>query len=603
MSLEFDFGNFALDETNNFHPGTWRELHGAERVLSIIKSSGTRGIKVLSDTFEGKVIELTGFLKYDNAEDMVLGVQSFITNMLKPGEPLVITNHLGEFVYDGCYVTNPEDLFALRRHDFQSHIEVRLVFLAPKGFARSTTRTDTTVDNITALPYSGSITIDGDTNPEPVISIALVDASTIDSVYFINNTTNMQISAEGLTLVDGDVITIDIENKELRLNAMPISFDGVFPRFIPGINQYQLSAAGGSNLIINQSQYNAEEVVYGSNKLGWKFTAPSTSDLSQIALLIKKVSGTVYQTLDDFEDSSLNGTIWPNQAGTFAEEGGKLRVGKKSGSGSSGEVSTGARTGVTGFEIPFDWDAGGSEGPNVYISVWSDGAGATGGSVRVRSQHAVNKTTIEGTGAMAGLSSHTYTGKSGTLKVEQDGATLNVYISGTLILSGTYELGGAPRVELKSDGGSGTNFYMQASVVYERVVSSANSDITVSIETDSTGDPSGTPITDGTITIPVSEVGTSFSEILKGFSTEPSITNATVYHVVISQTGGDINNYYVIKKQNTDVFADANLETYDGSSWTQLTTQDLYVKIWSTAPTGFDIDLAIRYFKSYFNVG
>jgi hypothetical protein len=600
--LNFTFGTFALDETNDFHPGPWRELHGAERTLTILRSAGTRGVKVLSATFEGKIMELQGFLKYDNAEDMVLGVQAFLTAMLKEGQPLIVENSEGEFVYDGCYLTNPEDVFEIRKYDFQSHIPVRLVFLCPKGFAKETVRTDATVNNITSLPYSGSITIAGDTNPEPVIEITLEDVSTIDSIYFINTTTNMQIGVEGLTMVDGDIITIDIAKKEVRLNNTPISFDGVFPDFIPGLNQYQLSAAGGNNLLIEQDDYNSEETVYGANKLGWKFTAPSTFSASQLALLIKKVASIVETLYDDFSGTLSKWTTSGGGPGEIFIESGSFRLKSEPGESTlSGIQNANLSSAGDGVRFQISVQQGGNNGnaDAGYVEFTDDTD-----YIRVRSS-------LDSSNQMNSIVSTAFYGSlnvsisgNGELKIIQVGADIQVYWNGVLqatIANKTLKVNS--KVKYVVTAGSNAPNHMALDNVYRILNANQNGTITVRIETDSAGNPSGTLVTNGSFTIPASEVGTTFSEILKSYATEPSLTNATVYHTVISQAGGDINNYYVFKKQNTDVHANANLETYNGTSWTQLTTQDLYIKIWSTKPTSFIIDLAIKYFKSYFNVG
>lgn len=596
--MNLTFGSFEFDTANGVYTKRWREMHGAERTLTILKSVGTRGVKVLNSVFEGKTLELTGEIIASDNEDLISLVRNFVRELSKNAQPLIYENDEGSFVYDDVYVTNTGDMVTIREYDEQRWAEFRVVFLCPKGFARSTTQVTQTSDTITELPYTDSIMINGDTNPEPVIEIQLPDVSTLDSLYFVNNTTNTQISIEGVTLVDGDLLKIDILNKRVQLNNEDISFDGVFPDFIPGLNEYQLSGAGGDNQVINQNQYNAEETVYGSKKIGWKFTAPASVSLSQLALLIKRVESLEFLAYDTFDDNSENTDLW-TYAGTHAEEFGKMRVGKRSGSGSSGSASSAGKhvNRPYGFEWQQEWNAGGDSGPDVYARV-----GHNTGWVEARSQHAPGTTQFNADGDLAGLGGFSVSGTTCSVRVVQDGSVVRLYVNDVLRASVTATLDATANFEAVSEGGTGTNFFIEISYLNVLELANSNGDLTVRVETDTAGAPSGSIITNGSITVPAADIGTAFAEIIKAFATNPAITDTTVYHIVISQAAGDVNNYYVLKKQNTDVFASANLETYDGAAWTQVTGEDLYAKLWSTMPTDFEIVLLIKYFASYFNI-
>lgn len=595
------FGDYELSDANDILISSFGEMSGASRDLTVLDTVGVRGVKVLDDTFEGKLVEITGAIECTS--EIILQIREFVTELSKQGQPLTITNDEGEFVYDGAYVINTDTLLEMLKNENKRIRKFRLVILCPKGFARSTSVITDTTASITSFPHEDTIIIGGDTNPEPIITITFTDASTIEDLFFTNQTTNQQISVSGITFLDGDILVFDTENKEVRHNAIPIVFDGVFPDFIPGENTYQITVAGSGNVVWDQQVYNAEELLYGDNHIAQSFEIGAGADISQLALLLKRVDASVFKLLDNFNDNILDGGIWPNQSGTFAEEGGELRVGKKGGAGGVGNVNTGGRAGIEGYEIAFSWNASGAEGPDVFVYVQSNGAGASGGVVEARSQHAVNKTTVHGVGGLAGLGTYVFTGKSATLKVEQDGSTVKVYVNGTLRLSGTFSLGAEPIVGLEAEAGSGNDFYIKANIVNEKSVANANGDINVAIEGDAAGEPDGVPLANATLVIASGDVGTAFNELIKAFAVEPTLAGTTQYHAVIDQDGGDVDNYYVLKKQNTDVIANGNLELSPdaGANWNQ-ETEDLYLKIWSTLPVDFDLALAIAYFKSYFNI-
>jgi phage-related protein len=599
------FGTYQLNKDNGIYNAKWREMQGAERFMTTLRVGGKRGLKVLNSTLGGKVVELTGQLIASDIDALVLKVRQFVTEMLKEGQPVTVVNSEGSFVYDDVYVTNTNEITALREFCSQSFVDFRVVFLCPKGFARSIAQTIQSTSDITTLPYTGSITIAGDTSPEPIIEITLTDASTFTDLFFTNLTTNMEISVTGLTLADGDVISFDTENKTVLHNATQISFDGIFPDFVVGVNNYSLTGAGDAALIKDQSAYNSEVNVYGNNRAGEKITFGGSDNLSQVKLLIKKVTGiqTTISLYDDFNDNTENNSKF-TYTGTHVEEGSMVRVGRKDGSGSGGMATTsGHNSTATGFEWYHVGHPGGSQGSgtsgeNVYVQLAD-----SNGTIGFRCYQYI--THIYGTGAYSGIGTYS-AGISGTFKAVQDGSLIKIYENGTLRLSMTATFASNLYWTIGADSNLNDNFYIEADnlYLYYTIAATSNTDLIFRIETDNAGSPSGTAVANSTVTIPVGNIAESFGDLIISFATQPAVS-ATVFHPVVYQTGGDINNYYVLKKQNTDVLANANLETSanGGTSWTQVTGEDLFIQVWNAFPTNYSLNLIIRYFASYFNIG
>jgi hypothetical protein len=613
QSLKITFGNYSLDSSHNILLDGWREIHGAERDVTVLKTVGTRGVIVLNAKFNGKVLEVTGGIE---CTEPIQEARDFLLAMSREGQPLMIENDEGTFVYDGAYVINIDDAFPMKDLLDARLIKFRLLFLCPRGFARSTTQVTQTSNSIASAPYSGSITIDGDTSPEPIINITLVDVSGITDLFFTNLTTNQQINITDQTFADGDIVSFDTENKRVTLNGTAINFNGVFPDFIIGINNYQLTVAGTSSLVVDQQQYNAEEILFGNNWLGQSFQVSGAQTISQLGLLIKRVNADVLSLYDDFNDNSIDATKW-NTSGQVEETGGRLRLyERRSGTDYTSIANTDNKTAVTppgepvtGFQvsIPTGFGGGGSDGREYEIGVtdgtfrvWFVWGGSTG------------KMVVRQSGGYYGGSTD-LTGQfnmPSTVSMRQVGSDILFYADTNLVLTLTGKTVKANSRLLiqayRSSGSSGADAYFEVDNVYVLTSSNDNSDITVTIETDATGEPSGTPVANGSLTIAASEIGTdSFTDIIKEFATAPSLSSATTYHVVIKQTGGDINNYYIIKKQNTAVLANGNLQTTPdaGSNWTQVTTEDLYVKLWNAFPSGFDLEMDIMYFPSYLSIG
>jgi hypothetical protein len=607
------YGNYALDESNNILITGWREMHGAERDIVMLGTAGVRGTKVLNDTFEAKVNELVGAIECeDELDDQV---RAFVTAMSKKGEPLTIEDDDGTvYSYDGAYVTNTSDMIEMRTLRRKKIVKFRLLFLCPKGFARDTTQLTHSFDTITTVPYESSLNILGDTNPEPVIEVTINTASGVEEIIFTNTTTNQQISVSDITFANGDMLVFNTSTKQVLLNSLSITFEGVFPDFVVGENNFQLTATGSTSIQVNQNQYNSNTSIFGNNHVAQSFEVGSNLDIEQIGLVINKVGTEVMGEYDYFTDNSIDGDKW-DTSGLVIENGNQLRFYmQQSGGGRTSTADTDNKT-PAGFP-PGDPVVG----TEFYFA--RSGSHGNGGTMRVRLTNGtayievaqlldVGDTIIRLGGKFGSGDSTRWASAGGTFSMLNVGSNIEVRENGTLRLtiSGVNMLAGDNLfLEAHATAGNyddGSTIYGILDTVRFQQASSANTDITVRIETDSTGDPSGTIVTNGSLTIPASEIGTSFSEILKTFSTPPSLTASTTYHVVVYQTGGDVNNYYQLKKQNTNVLADGNLETSidAGSNWTQVTGEDLYLRLWSTLPTGFDIDMDIKYFPSYYTVG
>lgn len=94
--------------------------------------------------------------------------------------------------------------------------------------------------------------------------------------------------------------------------------------------------------------------------------------------------------------------------------------------------------------------------------------------------------------------------------------------------------------------------------------------VTVAIQSDTAGSPSGTVLGSGTIDID-SLVGTAYDWVLVNFTSPIDLADATVYHVVLSAdyTASASN---CVQWRNATVASGGNFETYDGTNWAAVTT-------------------------------
>lgn len=607
-----------MDTSSGVTISRMREQQGARRLLTILENANSRGVKVLGSIMKGKVIEIEGTIKGTSESDYIAKVQGFVEGMMNemgsiPIGDMVISNSVGTYVYEDCVLLNPEELIEMEEHYNITFNKFRAVFLATKGFARDQAVTEVSYDNITSSPYSDTITIGGNAQPEPVIAITFDLASTIDEFTFTNTTTNTSITLDSLSLADDDIVYIDIANKEVRKNTTKVNFSGVFPIFLPGDNDWQLAVSGSDNITEEQTSYDDVVSIYGNNWVAQSFQTGSTEDITQLATFLKKIDLPALQLYDDFSSGSTpQSSHWTKNSGTWDISSGQMRLRGNNGTSSENTTAdTNDKTGTTPAGEPLT-------GEVEFYMAHVGGTHGSGGNCKARITNGtdyisidvlvdVNDMIVRLGGHYGSGDGSRWTASSGTISIKQVGSNIEIRHNGSLkqTLSGksfqanTYFWG-----QMQTNSPGSTNHYLHIDNVYFQGSSNANTDIDVRIETDSSGDPSGTAVTDGTTTIPASSVGSSFSEIIAAFATAPSLTASTTYHLLFKQSGGDTNNYYQLRKNTAGGYASGELQTTSdgGSAWTNVTGQDLYFKLWTTLPSSINIDIVISYFKSWFNI-
>jgi len=101
-------------------------------------------------------------------------------------------------------------------------------------------------------------------------------------------------------------------------------------------------------------------------------------------------------------------------------------------------------------------------------------------------------------------------------------------------------------------------------------VGSPTGNLTVEIQTDSTGEPSGTAISNGTSgTVAASTLTTSYADITFTFGTPPSLSGSTTYWLVLKTTdsASDFNFVQWGADGSTPSYADGEMLSYDGAAW------------------------------------
>ncbi len=119
--------------------------------------------------------------------------------------------------------------------------------------------------------------------------------------------------------------------------------------------------------------------------------------------------------------------------------------------------------------------------------------------------------------------------------------------------------------------GSGNKTVPSLWILLQKALAPGN--LTLKIETDTTGSPSGTPVTNATATITTATVSTTASWIRVDFTTAPVLVAGTQYHLTLAAASGDATNYYDWYGSVYDVYANgsAKYSTDSGTTYSALT--------------------------------
>lgn len=120
--------------------------------------------------------------------------------------------------------------------------------------------------------------------------------------------------------------------------------------------------------------------------------------------------------------------------------------------------------------------------------------------------------------------------------------------------------------------------------VYLNKVGSPSGDLTLRVQTTSGGVPTGTTVTDGTVTVTGSTLDTKSRYVVFQFSPPVFLQSDTTYALVITSSTIDSNNYYRWGEDTDSGYIFGNAGTYNGVAYSALTS-DFCFRIFSAVDT------------------
>lgn len=660
------FGNFIFNASNGISVNSIEEKNAPDRAIVLAQPARSRGVTVLSLTEKAKIISVKGTISSDGDATYQSDIRDFVTSLMEEGD-LQLTTTDGIFIYEDCVLLNPTSIIPMEEHYNIDYVPFNIQFLAPKGIAISATLTEAAFSNIATSPYSSSVSLSGTLIPEPIITMTLDSTGgvAITNITFLNQETNESISV-ATQYRSNDVVEIDTKEKTVKYNTINKRFSGLLPAFDLGSNQFKIDVEGESNIAISQETSDSTRSVYGAVYLAQQINPDAGISMPQIDLLVKKftpvsASAAVLVIAGGGGGGSDNGGAGGAGGGGAGEYEYNSAYTLLTGSypvtvGAGGSAGTGSSAGSNGNNSVFDTitsnagGGGGGNGDNNGKTGGSGGGGAANGSGSGGGANAsgglanagaagndganeggggggsasAGSGTIGGSGTANSISgsSVTYTVGGSSLNSSGTGSHSSTYgsgggaggsndpgngtngIQGVVIIRYTTGAVTATGGTITTDGSDTIHTFTTSGTFEVTSVGGNITDMEVRVETDNAGVPSGTIVSGGSTTVASSGISSSTYSVVPITFTGVSLSNATDYHIVIKQSGGDTSNYYSVKLNTAGGYSQGSVETSanSGSTWSEQAGEDLWFRVYNAFPTGFNLDVTIGYYVSHYSV-
>jgi hypothetical protein len=132
--------------------------------------------------------------------------------------------------------------------------EFDVTVICPEGVALATSTTNHSADAKTSASYSGTVTIAGSARPKPIITITFSAATSVTQTSFQIGSEKVQLNN---AITAGDVVVFNTESKKVTLNGTEKDYDGIFPLFDIGDNDYIVATNGSARTWNLDIDYNA----------------------------------------------------------------------------------------------------------------------------------------------------------------------------------------------------------------------------------------------------------------------------------------------------------------------------------------------------------
>lgn len=208
------------------------------RELNYQKLAEVDGAKPLQENFDVRTIVLKGKIKGSSIDDLEERIDA-LKQALAPQEKnldIEYASGIRRYICSCTRITIERSWFHLNFAPFE------LEFTCadpPHGLALDTSTAEYTVNTIAT--YYGSFVAKGTRRPMPRIEITVTSQTDLQTIYFRNVNTNSTMSISR-TFSNGDVLVIDTSDFTVTINGEACVYEGVFPEFVQGDNDFRIWA-------------------------------------------------------------------------------------------------------------------------------------------------------------------------------------------------------------------------------------------------------------------------------------------------------------------------------------------------------------------------
>ena len=430
-----------------------------------------------------------------------------------------------------------------------------------------------------------------------------IDVEGSNNVAISQETSNSERSVYGATYLSQQI------NPDAAI-SMP-QIDLLVKKFTPASTTAKVLVVGGGGGGGGGGVSGAENAGAGGGAGGYKYEAAYTLAVASYPVTVgtggargttpsssgSNGSNSVFDTLTSiggggggkYNDVGLGGGSGGGGGGDGGAGGaGTAGQGYAGGSGNSGQGSGGGGGGSAGAG---NSNYGGMPNGGAGTSNSISGAAVTyaeGGEGSDRTVVRAEKSTIGSGGrGSQGNGDNSTAGNTGRVIIR--------YTTGVLVATGG---------TITTDGADTIHTFTSSGTFEVTSAGASITDMQVRVETDNAGVPSGTIVTGGSATVSAASVSSSSYSVVPVTFSSVSLADGTDYHIVIRQSGGDVSNYYSVKLNTAGGYSQGNVETStnSGSTWSEQSGEDLWMRLYTAFPTGFNLDVTIGYYVSHYSV-
>lgn len=234
---------FFDNENINQSPYSVTELgheSSAEREMNMYELARSRGSVIVSAERGMKRIEVRGYIHGSSVGNLEENIDNLFAILNRKGKNLDVDYAGGTRRYRNTYA---ESTRITKR--YPSMAEWGAVFVVPSGVGQTTAQTEGTQENITDAEYIGTVNISGTASPRPSVSIVFDSNSGGDSIDFLLNGNKLTVDVDSAFSASDEVI-LDFASQKATLNGTEVEYQGVFPEWFIGSNEYTITINGTS---------------------------------------------------------------------------------------------------------------------------------------------------------------------------------------------------------------------------------------------------------------------------------------------------------------------------------------------------------------------